>query len=308
MENSRLSYKGGNIVHTNRLMYPKRRYFVLLLLPIIIWFAFAILMPIIGAFRYSFYEWSGGPMKFVGLGNYKALAADEVFRTAFKNNMIIIVLSVIGQIGIALILATLMTSRAMKFVRFHRTVIFFPVLLSAVVVGFVWTLMYNKDYGFLNAILRGIGLEELIFPYLDDPERVLYSLIVPLVWQFIGLYMVILSSGIANIDKEVFEVAEIDGAVGYKKLFYITLPLIKPTIMASLMMCISGNMKVFSHIQVMTNGGPGNSSMVMALYAYKRSFSMNEIGYGSAISIAILIISLIMVGITRILFSRKQED
>lgn len=295
-------------MHTNRLMYPKKRYFVLLLLPIIIWFAFAILMPIIGAFRYSFYQWSGGPMKFVGFDNYKALAADEVFRTAFKNNLIIIVISVVGQIGIALVLATLMTSRALKFVRFHRTVIFFPVLLSAVVVGFVWTLMYNKDYGFLNAILRGIGLENFIFPYLDDPERVLYSLIVPLVWQFIGLYMVIISSGIANIDKEVFEVAEIDGAVGWKKLFYITLPLIKPTIMASLMMCISGNMKVFSHIQVMTNGGPGNSSMVMALYAYKRSFAMNEIGYGSAISIAILIISLIMVGITRILFSRKQED
>lgn len=295
-------------MHTNRLMYPKKRYFVLLLLPIIIWFAFAILMPIIGAFRYSFYQWSGGPMKFVGFDNYKALVADEVFRTAFKNNLIIIVISVVGQIGIALVLATLMTSRALKFVRFHRTVIFFPVLLSAVVVGFVWTLMYNKDYGFLNAILRGIGLENLIFPYLDDPERVLYSLIVPLVWQFIGLYMVIISSGIANIDKEVFEVAEIDGAVGWKKLFYITLPLIKPTIMASLMMCISGNMKVFSHIQVMTNGGPGNSSMVMALYAYKRSFAMNEIGYGSAISIAILIISLIMVGITRILFSRKQED
>lgn len=294
-------------MHTNKLMYPKKRYFVLMLAPIIIWFVFAILMPIIGALRYSFYEWSGGPMEFVGLDNYKALIHDEVFRTALKNNLIIVAISVVGQIGIALVLATLMTSRVMKFKTFHRTVIFFPVLLSAVVVGFVWTLMYNKDYGFLNAVLKGLGLENLIFPYLDDPERVLYSLIVPLIWQFIGLYMVIISSGIANVDKEVFEVAEIDGAVGWKKLVYITLPLIKPTLMASLMMCISGNMKVFSHIQVMTNGGPGNSSIVMALYAYKRSFAMNEIGYGSAISIAILVISLVLVGITRLLFARKED-
>ncbi|QUO33714.1 sugar ABC transporter permease [Faecalicatena sp. Marseille-Q4148] len=288
-------------------MYPQKKYFVLMLAPIIIWFVFAILMPIVGAFRYSFYEWSGGPKEFIGLGNYETLLHDEVFWLALKNNLIIVVISVIGQIGVALILATLMTSRVLKFKTFHRTVIFFPVLLSAVVVGFVWTLMYNKDYGFLNAILKAVGLENLIFPYLDDPKRVLYSLIAPLIWQFIGLYMVIISSGIANVDNEVFEVAEIDGAVGWKKLFYITLPLIKPTLMASLMMCISGNMKVFSHIQVMTNGGPGNSSMVMALYAYKRSFAMNEIGYGSAISIAILIISLILVGITRLLFARKED-
>lgn len=294
-------------MHTNKLMYPKKRFFVLMLTPIIIWFVFAILMPIVGALKYSFYEWSGGPMEFVGFGNYKELVNDEVFRIALKNNLIIVGISVVGQIGIALILATLMTSRVMKFKTFHRTVIFFPVLLSAVVVGFVWTLMYNKDYGFLNAVLKGLGLENLIFPYLDEPDRVLYSLIVPLIWQFIGLYMVIISSGIANVDKEIFEVAEIDGAVGWKKLLYITLPLIKPTLMASLMMCISGNMKVFSHIQVMTNGGPGNSSIVMALYAYKRSFAMNEIGYGSAISIAILVISLVLVGITRLLFARKEE-
>lgn len=246
-------------------------------------------------------------MTFIGLDNYKTLVQDEVFLLALKNNLIIVFVSVIGQIGIALVLATLMTSRVMKLKKFHRTVIFFPVLLSAVVVGFIWTLMYNKDYGFLNAILNALGMEKLIFPYLDDPNRVLYSLIAPLIWQFIGLYMVILSSGIANIDKEVFEVAEIDGAVGWKRMFYITLPLIKPTLMASLMMCISGNMKVFALIQVMTNGGPGNSSIVMALYAYKRSFAMNEIGYGSAISIAILVISLIMVALTRMLFARKED-
>lgn len=288
-------------------MYPKKRYFFLLLGPIILWFAFAILLPIVGAFRYSFYEWSGGPMTFVGLDNYKTLMQDDVFLLSLKNNLIIVILSVVGQIGIAIILATLMTSRFMKFKKLHRTVIFFPALLSAVVVGFVWSLIYNKESGFLNAILRAVGLENLILPWLDDPKIVLYSIIVPLIWQFIGMYMVIISSGIANIDKEVFEVGEIDGAVGWKKLVYITMPLIKPTIMASLVMCISGNMKVFALIQVMTNGGPGNSSMVMALYAYKRSFAMNEIGYGSAVSIAILVISLALVGLTRVLFSRKED-
>nr|WP_317283987.1 sugar ABC transporter permease [uncultured Sellimonas sp.] len=295
-------------MHTNKLLYPKKRYFLLIIAPIVIWFAFAVLLPIINALRYSFFEWSGGPMKFIGLDNYKTLLHDEVFRLALKNNLIIVVISVIGQIGIALIMAALLSSRMMKLKNFHRTVIFFPVLLSAVVVGFIWTLMYNSNYGFLNAILRAVGLDDLIFPYLDDPNRVLYSLIVPIIWQFIGLYMVILNSGMSNIGKEIYEMAEIDGATGAKKMFYITLPLIKPTLMAALIMCISGNMKVFSQIQVMTNGGPGNASMVMALYAYKRSFTMNEIGYGSAISIAILIISLILIAITRLIFGGKKED
>lgn len=295
-------------MQTNSLMYPKKRYFICLIGPILIWFLFAVFLPIVNAVRYSFYQWSGGPMKFIGLDNYKQLLVDETFRLAFKNNMIIVVISVIGQIGIALIIALLLSSRFMKFKRFHRTVIFFPVLLSAVVVGFVWMLMYNKDYGFLNAVLRSVGLDNLIFPYLDDPKKVLYSLIVPLIWQFIGLYMVIISSGMTSVGTEIFEMAEIDGATGYKKMIHITLPLIKPTIMACLMMCIAGNMKVFSHIQVMTNGGPGNSSMVMALYAYKRSFAMNEIGYGSAISIGILVISLILVGIVNLVFGRKEKD
>lgn len=295
-------------MQTNSLMYPKKKYFLFMIGPILIWFLFAVFLPIINAVRYSFYQWSGGPMTFVGLDNYKQLVTDETFLLAFKNNMIIVIISVIGQIGIALVLATLLSSRFMRLKRFHRTVIFFPVLLSAVVVGFVWMLMYNKDYGFLNALLKSVGLENLIFPYLDDPNRVLYSLIAPLIWQFIGLYMVIISSGMTSVGTEVFEMAEIDGATGFKKLFYITLPHHKPTLMACLMMCIAGNMKVFSHIQVMTNGGPGNSSMVMALYAYKRSFAMNEIGYGSAISIGILVISLALIGITNLIFGGKEKD
>lgn len=293
----------------NSLMKPPKRYFVFFLLPIFLLYAFAVLLPIVGASWYSLFEWSGGPKKtFVGADNYVRLLSDETFWLSLKNNLTIVLLSVIGQIGIALIIAAFLSSKMVRFARIHRTVIFFPVLLSAVVVGFTWSLMYNKDFGLINALLRSLGLENWIFPYLDDPDRVIYSLTAPLIWQFIGLYMVIISAGMTNVPTEVFEMGEIDGADGWRKMAYITLPLIKSTLMASLMMCIAGNMKVFSHISVMTNGGPGKSSMVMALYAYRRSFVMNEIGYGSAISIGILVISLGLIMITRLAFNRKEND
>jgi raffinose/stachyose/melibiose transport system permease protein len=223
------------------------------------------------------------------------------FWFAFKNNLIIVLLCIIGQIGIAFIISALLNSKMIRFKEFHRTVIFFPIVMSAVVLGIMWGLIYNKDIGVLNWFLSTIGLESLIKPWLDDPKIVIFSVVVPLIWQYIGFYMVILMSGMQSIPAEVYEVADIDGATGIQKALYITLPLLKNTIKVTIMLCIAGNMIVFDHIYVMTGGGPGKSSMVLAQYAYNNSFVMFKMGYGSAISMGIMILSMGLVLLTRLL-------
>ena len=245
-------------------------------------------------------------MRFVGLGNYLELVQDPDFWNAFKNNIIVIISCIIGQLGFALLLCGLFTSKLLKLKEFHRTVMFIPVVLSAIVVGFVWTLIYNKDIGILNILLKALHLQALIQPWLDDPKIVMFSVSVPLIWQYIGEYLIIFMAAVQGIEKSILEVAEIDGCTGLNRLRYIIAPLISDTIKVAVMLCIAGNMKVFDHIYVMTGGGPGNSSMVMAQYAYKISFQQFKLGYGSTISVGILVLSLTIIFVSRKLGERKQ--
>ncbi|WP_424767803.1 carbohydrate ABC transporter permease [Paenibacillus sp. sgz302251] len=280
------------------------------MLPGILINLFIIIIPLILAINFSFYNWSGGITKeFIGLKNYINLLGDDKFWHSFKNNLVITGFSIIGQLGFAFVMAVILQAKWVKFKEFHRVVIFLPVVLPAVVVGFVWTLIYNKDYGLLNQFLSAAGLETWIRPWLDDPGIVLYSVTAPIVWQFIGLYLIIFMSAIQNISTEIYEVAEIDGATGLRKALYITLPMLSDTIKVALMLCIAGNMKIFDNIFVMTGGGPGESSTVMAQYAYNVSFGQFKLGYGSAVSIGMIVISLILILIVRrVMGGRSNEN
>jgi raffinose/stachyose/melibiose transport system permease protein len=168
-------------------------------------------------------------------------------------------------------------------------------------------MIYNKDLGFLNRILRGVHLEGLIRPYLDDPKIVMTFVSIPIVWQYIGLYMLVFLTGYQSIDPAIFEVAQLDGVGPIVRAFKITLPLLSSTFKVALMLCVSGNMKVFDHIFVMTGGGPGRSSMVMAMYAYNQTFEMFKLGYASAISTAIMILSFAVIGASRLIVGRDAE-
>lgn len=133
---------------------------------------------------------------------------------------------------------------------------------------------------------------------------------IPLIWQYIGYYMVIILSAISSIDTEVFESAEIDGANGVQKAWYITLPLIKNTMLVCITLCVAGNMKAFDNIFVMTKGGPGTASMVMAMYGYQISFNQSNMGYGSCISVGIFVLAMLVIGGSQLLanlFTREKE-
>ncbi len=267
-----------------------------LLLPGTVLYLFLVIVPLLLALRFSFFQWSGvGPRIFVGLRNFNELLYDTTFWLAFRNNLLIIAFCVIGQLGIPLALSSIFASRLLVFRQFHRATIFIPVVMSSIVVGFLWRIMYGGDSGIIDLVLRAVGLGNIVPLWLDDPRIVVLSVSLPLVWQSIGFYTVIFMSAIASIPREIIEVAELDGATGVRKAVRITIPLIADTLRVAAMLCVAGNMKVFDNIFVMTGGGPGNSSLVLAQYAYYHAFVTFRLGYASSVALGMVILSLAMV-------------
>ncbi|MDD7740260.1 MAG: sugar ABC transporter permease [Fusicatenibacter sp.] len=276
---------------------PKNRTIIMYLLIPVAMFIFTVFVPLVTALAYSFFEWKGGPQKtFTGLQNYITLFHDSTFWQAFGHNLYLVVACLIGQIGIAFILVMLVNSKLAKLKGMHRTFGFFPSTISAVCLGLIWNMIYHNKYGLINWFLRTIGREDLCQVWLNNTKLVMLLVSIPLIWQYIGYYMVIMFSAIAGIDTEIFESAEIDGANGIQRALYITLPLIKNTLLVCVTLCVAGNMKAFDNIFVMTKGGPGTASMVMAMYGYQVSFNQSNMGYGSCISVAIFVLSLLVIG------------
>lgn len=288
---------------------PGRLTLTVLLGPGVTLFFICCIVPLIVAFYYSLFKWDGGITKtFIAFRNYRELLTDKIFWGAFLNNITFVLYSVVGQIGIAFFMALLLTSKLIRFKNFHRTAIFFPVILSSIVVAYLWQIMYNKDYGLLNLFLRMIRQEQWIQRWLDDPEIIIQSLAAPKIWQWIGYYMIILLGAIQNLDAGILESAELDGANAWQRAWFVTLPMIKGTVIVTIMLCISGNMKTFDQIYAMTGGGPGTSSMVVALYAYKMSFVRQRYGYGSACAIGVMLLSLALVGLSKWIGRRKNDE
>jgi ABC-type sugar transport systems, permease components len=215
---------------------------------------------------------------------------------------------VIGQVGIAFLLSLFFTMEWVKLREFHRYVMFFPVVISPVVIGLMWQLIYNQDIGLLNFLLKNLGLGSIIKPWLDDPRIIMQTVSVPVIWQFIGFYLIILCSAVASIPKEIFESAEIDGATGFKKSIYVTIPMTYDSLKICIMLCTIGSMKAFDHIMVLTNGGPGKASTVLALYGYNTAFTTMRLSYSNTIAIAILVLTLIITLTSRVLLGGKKYE
>ncbi len=290
---------------------PKgRTVFLYLFIPVVM-FVFTVFVPLVAALVYSFFEWKGGPKKtFIGWDNYLQLFQDTTFWESFGHNIYLVIACIIGQIGIAFIMVMFVNSKVVKLKGIHRTFGFFPSTISAVCLGLIWNIIYHNNYGLLNWFLETIGRNDLKRVWLNEPDLVMLLVSIPLIWQYIGYYMVIILSAISSIDTEVFESAELDGANGFQKALYITLPLIKNTMLVCITLCIAGNMKAFDNIFVMTKGGPGTASMVMAMYGYQISFGQSNMGYGSCISVAIFVLALAVIGGSQALvkyFTREKE-
>lgn len=265
----------------------------------VIMFVFTVFVPLIIAVINSFNEWKGGPIKtFNGLANYIQLFQDGTFWGAFGHNIYLVIVCIIGQMGLAFVLVMFANSKLTHAKGVHRTFGFFPSTISAVCIGMIWTIILRQD-GLLNVVLNNLGVLQgnwMKWPdYLGGKTtNAMLWVTIPLVWQYIGYYMVIMFSAIAGIDTEIFESSEIDGANGLQKAIFITMPLIKNTLLVCLTLCIAGNMKAFDNIYVMTRGQ--HNTMVMALYSWQISLQQNNLGYGSTLSVAIFVVSLAVIG------------
>ncbi|MFZ3386280.1 MAG: sugar ABC transporter permease [Candidatus Hydromicrobium sp.] len=281
---------------------------VLFLLPAIVLLSIFLVYPIFQSVYYSLFSWKGfGPaVDFIGLDNFKRILTDGIFLKAVGNGLLIVVLSLTIQLPLSLALA-LMVGRNLRGRAFFRTIFFMPFVLSEVITGIMWLLLYNPDpnRGFINAILTLIpGLKAQ--PWLGDTRTVLLAIFVVLTWKYFGFHMLLYLAGLQNIPPEIEEAALIDGVSKRQMITHITIPLIGNTIRMSVYLSVLGSLQVFALVWIMTKGGPVNASEVMSTYMYRFSFVRFELGYGSAVAIVMLLISLVF-SLAYLRLMRKAE-
>ena len=284
-----------------------KRFIVIGLAPALILYTLFVFVPVIWSAYYGFFDWKGiGEARFIGLANYAEVLGDPVFWRSLKNNLIFVAASVFGQIPIALALAVVLHKNSFL-QRFLRSAFFIPMVLSTVVIGMIWQYIYHPQIGILNELLDRLGLSSWKMQWLSDPNIAIFSMVPPLIWSFVGLYLIIFISALQNIPSEIHDAAKIDGASGATKLFRVTLPMIWGTLQVAIVLCISGSLKSFDLVYVMTKGGPAHATELLATYMYNSTFSVYRYGYGSAISTTIVLISLLFIGTSQWLTRRSSK-
>lgn len=274
----------------NRVLSNKKAVLIFLF-PALFLFFIIIVVPIFMSIFYSLTEWDGiGKQMFTGLDNYKELFHNNAdgFWRAVKNSLIFAAGSVFIQLPISLLLALLL-ARGVKGERFYVRVYFIPVLISTVVIGQLWLKIYNPQYGLLNTILNSIGLGRFTGNWLGDTKKVIFAVIVPVLWQYIGYHMLLMYASARSISEEVFEAARIDGANGIQMAFRITIPLMKPILKVCVTFAVVGSLKNFDLVYVMTGGGPAGASQLPSTLMVETIFSRNMYGYGSSMAIFIIL-------------------
>ncbi len=292
---------GLNTVN-NQLSLSKKRMkrkeafvIALFLAPALAVYALYVLYSIGLTFYYSLYRWSGidSNVVFLGLENYTRLLADWVFWVALKNNLILVLSSLLTQLPLGLIMALLLFA-PIKGIRLFRTVYFMPILMSTVAIGLLFVFILDPNFGIVNYMLGAVGLESWQRGWLGDSRTAFWTIVAVIAWQFTPMYMILLRAGLVGISEEYYEAATIDGANKWRQFIHITLPLLRPTMMMCAILIIIGSLKYFDLIYIMTNGGPNHATELMATYMYKQAFTNFNMGYGSALSFTMLIVSLII--------------
>ncbi|MEE9289233.1 MAG: sugar ABC transporter permease [Bacteroidota bacterium] len=269
-----------------------------LTLPYIIFFLAFVAYPLIFSFILIFHRWNiVTPMEWSGLRNFSRLFADPLFFKALGNTGIFLVIHIPLQIVVALGLAVLLYSR-IRLRGFFRAVYFLPVVVSGVVVTILWQQMYSYDYGVLNILLTNIGLPRV--PWIVDPNIAMPSIAIMATWKNVGLYIVLFLVGLQQIPRDLYEVADLDGATKRTQFFRITLPLLNPTIAVIVILSTIAGFSLFIEPYVLTGGGPMNSTLSTVLYIYNQAFYFNHMGYAATLGLFFAFII-----ITVVIFQRK---
>lgn len=261
---------------------------VIFLAPFLIIFIIFEAYPIVYSLGLSFTKFSGGVMTFVGLRNFKYLLTEQLFYQSIWNTFIILLIQVPIMTLLALIFGSLMNSALVKIKGIFRMIIFMPVLIDAVSYSIIFGLFFNSNDGLINGILKGIG-----FPaqnWFGSGNLAIIVIMIAITWRWTGYNSIIMLSGLQNVSNDLYEAASIDGANAFVKFWRITIPQLRPVIIFSVFNSINGTLQLFTEPNLLTQGGPANSTMTIVLYLYKTGFRAFNFGVASAGSYVLTII------------------
>lgn len=273
--------------------------------PMLIYVFFA-LIPILYNIYISLFDTNLlTPGKFVGLKNYARLLKDTTFLRALRNNIFLVIGSLAAHMGLGLFFANAIFQKV-KGSKFFQSVFFLPSVICGVAVGLIWTFVYHGNYGLLNAFLKLIGQGDLQQVWLSNKNLALICIIVVVMWQWVGYHVVIQLAAMRNIPQELYEAAQLDGASEWQQFKNITVPLIRPILKVDAVLIITGALKYYDLVAVMTNGGPNHATEVMSTYMYYEAFNVLKFGYSSAIGVVLLILCMSAVMLTNKVFKTEN--
>lgn len=263
--------------------------------PAFLFFTLFIIVPTLASVYYSFTSWDGlsPTVKFVGLANYREIITGARFRNALVNTFILTFFISILENTMALCLA-LMVDNVKWWKNFFRSAFYIPVLISGIVSGFIWKIMYNYNFGAINTILSSMGVGNLKQDWLGNPGLALIMVGVVLVWKGAGYYMIIYLASLQSVSTDVLEAAAIDGASPWQRFRRIIMPLISGAFTINFTLSLINGLKVFDQISVMTDGGPGFTTETIVYLLYKVGFNEGRQGFGTAVGIVLLFIIIVL--------------
>ncbi|MCK9548439.1 MAG: sugar ABC transporter permease [Sphaerochaeta sp.] len=271
--------------------------------PNFIGFAVFTLVPIVFAFVLALLHWDGAnPIRWAGFANFAALFDDDQFKAALKNTIVYtggtVPLTLVGSLLLAVILNKKIRGR-----NFFRTVSFFPYVASLVAVAAVWNMMFNPTKGPVNMFLQALGVEN-VPGWAADRHWAMPTIIFFSVWKYVGYYMIIYLAGLQNISAELYEAADLDGANGWQKFRYITVPQLSATTFFVLVMLTIQCFKVYDIVYMVTQGGPGTATLVLVYDIYNKAFISWRLGSASAVA---MVLFLLVMTVTLIQFKGEQR-
>jgi raffinose/stachyose/melibiose transport system permease protein len=262
---------------------------MLFLIPAVVLYLLFFVYPFLKTIFFSFTNWDGFvTYQFIGFGNYVKIMKDAVFQQSLARVFIWVIAALIFKVGLALVTAYVLR-RKMPGIAFFRTIVFIPYIMSSAAMCLMFSIMYDKEIGFFNIVLRSIGLDSITRYWLADPKTAFGSVIAIPIYQAIGYFFVILFAAMQDVPEELYEAGRMDGTNSIQEFFYITLPGVWKTLAVCITLSINGTFQNYDYIFILTYGGPNHVSEVPATYMYKALFTRSEYGYGGAVAMVIFL-------------------
>ncbi|MFB9277821.1 carbohydrate ABC transporter permease [Cohnella cellulosilytica] len=284
-----------------------RSYAIWFILPAFLLYSLFVMTPTLSSIYLSFTSWDGisENIRYIGWDNFKEIGESPRVHNALKNTILVAIALVLLENVVALALAILV-DQVRWFRNLFRSIFYFPVLMSGIIMGFIWMIILNYNFGVVNQLLDAVGLSSLKTDWLGNPDFALLSIILSTVWKSAGYYMIIYLAGLQGIPQELLEAASIDGAGKWKQFRHVTFPLLAGATTVCVMLSMINSLKLFDQIAVMTNGGPGFATETLTYIIYRVAFGEGRQGFGTALAMVLFALILI-ISLVQIRLLRKRE-